>query len=42
MRNDERDQKVKRIKKHSRTSPEVQFKRFSSTEQQTRRITDNE
>ena len=27
------DQKVKRIKKHSRTSPDVQFKEFSFTKQ---------
>ena len=40
MQNEERDQKVNRM--HSRTSPEVQFKRFSSTKQQIRPITDNE
>ena len=31
---EKRDQKVKRIKKHSRTSPDVQFKESSLAKQQ--------
>ena len=33
MQNEKRDQKVERIKKHSRTSRDVQFKEFSLTTQ---------
>ena len=33
MQNEKRDQKVKRIEKHSSTSPDVQFKEFSLTKQ---------
>ena len=33
MSNEKRDQKVKRILKNSRTSPDVQFKEFSLTNQ---------
>ena len=42
MFNEKRDQKVKRIKKHSRTSPDVQFKKFSLSKQKARPRTDYE
>ena len=34
--------KIRRNKKHSRTSPDVQFKKFSLTKQKTRPRTDYE
>ena len=38
MENEKRDQKLKQIKKHSRTSPDVQFKEISLTKQKLERI----
>ena len=42
IQNEKERQTMKQIKKHSRTSPDVQFKEFSLTKQKTRPRTDYE